>query len=294
MTYKYSPLIERRIEDSPRFRCWIESLMWLFNFIFYWLVLAIPIALPTANACEQGHEWEAHGFIACLLALMSVFELIVLLLLKHRLRDEPRLFGLKNVSMLWKVMSSLLARIDLYTDICFIVILRHCQHKNESSSHFYRSLEQMCLVSIILSVTVPALFLLRLLAAILSERCNIRDVANPKMERIARLAYASEFKGIAAIVGSFCVDLKLRLCCEISLPRFFSVYKLVFEDLLQALAQIAFTWVVHSNSFVIVSILISALSLFASFANVFITTGAKPSQDILTRHFKASAPPWLQ
>lgn len=98
------------------------------------------------------------------------------------------------------------------------------------------------------------------------------------MERIARLSYCSDYKGIAAIVGSFCVDLKIRICIsEPSIPRIISIYRLFFEDLIQAACQIAFTIMVGQNNFVVISITITIVSVMVSFANVFITTGAKAS-----------------
>ena len=113
------------------------------------------------------------------------------------------------------------------------------------------------------------------------------------MERIARLAYSSEYKGIAAIVGSFCVDLKVRICkYERSVPRLLSLYRLFFEDMIQAVCQLIFTVISGaSNTFVLISILITVLSVLVSFANVFITTGAKPSKDLLLKTFPPRQPP---
>ena len=113
------------------------------------------------------------------------------------------------------------------------------------------------------------------------------------MERIARLAYSAEYKGIAAIVGSFCVDLKIRIFGhERSVPRMLSLYRLFFEDLIQAACQMMFTVISGaSNTFVLISILITIISVFVSFANVFITTGAKPSRYLLEIAFPARSHP---
>ena len=113
------------------------------------------------------------------------------------------------------------------------------------------------------------------------------------MERIARLAYSAEYKGIAAIVGSFCVDLKIRIFGhERSVPRMLSLYRLFFEDLIQAVCQIIFTVISEtSNTFVLISILITITSVFVSFANVFITTGAKVSGVLIEHTFPARSPP---
>ena len=223
---------------------------------------------------------------------MGLFELLTLLYLRNRLNDKPKLFGLKKFSIIWKLGSSALARIDLYTDICFVVILRDCRNLYESHKYDYGTLEVVCTVSIILSLLFPVIFQISLMAQATCNQCRRSRIPLPKMERIARLAYSSEYKGIAAIVGSFCVDLKVRICkYERSVPRLLSLYRLFFEDLIQAVCQIIFTFLSGANNnFVLISILITVLSVVVSFANVFITTGAKISRDLLEVQFQGSSP----
>ena len=148
MTYKYHPLAEEKIEKSPEFCIALELLMWFFTFVFYCLVLSLPLSMTVKSetdselesACNQGHQWLAHGIIAILFILMGVFELVVLTKLRHRLRVKPELFGLKKFSVFWKLGSSALARIDVYTDICFIAILNDCRKVYENKAFNYGTL----------------------------------------------------------------------------------------------------------------------------------------------------------
>ena len=122
--------------------------MWFFTFIFYSLVLSLPLALTfesgndseLESACNQGHHWHAHGIIAVLFILMGVFELVVLIKLRRRLKARPELFGLKKFSVFWKLGSSALARIDVYTDICFVAILNDCRQVYENHKYSYGTL----------------------------------------------------------------------------------------------------------------------------------------------------------
>ena len=143
---------------------------------------------------------------------------------KRRLpRLEPGarpLFPLKPPFLLWKLCSGAIARVDLYTDMLFLVILHGCSSN--------RALFIVSLVSIVLSLSFP---LWVILFTLLSSCC--RRLANPntefkRLERLARLSYSSEFKGMGAVFGSYCADLKIR--CgrrERSVPRLHAFSKLL-------------------------------------------------------------------
>ena len=102
----------------------------LLSFLFFLLIVIVfPITLKDdegAGFCSNGHLWEAHGAFAGFLLLLTLFEGLAVRNIKLRLKKKPSLFPLSKYSVVWKLATSVLARADLYTDVCFLIILHDC------------------------------------------------------------------------------------------------------------------------------------------------------------------------
>lgn len=250
--------------------------MLLSFFFFAAIVTTFPILLSHDHICNRGHLWEAHGSFVVFLILLTLLEALALRSVKRRLKDQPQLFPLSKCSVMWKLGTSALARADLYTDVCFLVILYHCEHY----------LFAWSLISLIMSLALPLVLLFNSLLA--SRGCPSffnRTLEFKRLERMARISYMTDFKVLGAVFGSYCADLKLQCCCkELSVPRLSALNRLILEDSVQTVIQIIYV----SNKiedfnalFPIASISLTIGSFMASLFNLFITAGSKPSDELI-------------
>ncbi len=125
-----------------------------------------------------------------------------------------------------------------------------------------------------------------LLAACGRPSLFTRTMEFRRLERLARISYVTDFKGLGSVFGSYCVDLKLR--CgrkERSVPRMYALQRLLLEDSIQTFLQLYYVGtrkvVAVTELFVMFSIGVTVLNFVASIFNIFITAGAKTSPETL-------------
>lgn len=292
-----------KIERNCPFTFCLAMLILLSYLTFLTSIFCISILLQTLSengSCYDGHQWLAHGLFGGLLLLLALVELILLLKLRRRLPlvetingKFQSLFPLRTYKLLWKLCSSALSRADLYTDVIFIVILFDCEGPTSLTV-----LRAVSTTSVVISLLFPlGLLLYTLFSATRLKCCKPTRVEFKRLERLARLSYIADFKGLGAVFGSFCVDLKLR--CgnfERSVPRLYAVYRLIMEDTVQCVCQLIFMFNITdfkdservnaeegSQLFLRVSITLTILNFFVSLFNIFITAGAKPSRELFMK-----------
>lgn len=121
--FRFHEVVIEKIENEFCFSFLLTLMMLLSFFFFIGIVIAFPVALQDDLICENGHLWEAHGSFAVFVMMLTLLEALALCSIKKRLRQVPHLFPLSKWSVVWKLMTGVLARADLYTDICFLTLV---------------------------------------------------------------------------------------------------------------------------------------------------------------------------
>ena len=81
------------------------------------------------------------------------------------------------------------------------------------------------LVALLLSLVFP----ITLFGTIIFDSCRKKSrYFLPRIERLARLSYISEYKAVGSVLGSYCPDLKVPFrCCDKSVPRIHAILRLL-------------------------------------------------------------------
>lgn len=155
------------------------------------------------------------------------------------------------------------ARVDFYTDICFIVLLTEC-HVTEMMIP--------TITSISLMLTYPIYKIFRLL--------KIDDDllhTLPKIERNCKLSFIRENMMLATVLDSFCITNYEYLCKKnIFFPRIMGAITLFFQDIPQMIIHMIFLFVLHthvphSDITVIFSLITSIFAISVSVFNVVVS-----------------------
>lgn len=155
------------------------------------------------------------------------------------------------------------ARVDFYTDICFIVLLTECT-----------VIEMMIptMISISLMLTYPIYKIFRLLKL---DTDLLHTLS--KIERNCKLSFIRENMMLAVVLDSFCITNYEYLCKRnIFFPRIMGATTLFFQDIPQLILHMLFLWVLHtevphSDITVIFSLVTSVFAIMVSTFNVVVS-----------------------
>jgi hypothetical protein len=156
-----------------------------------------------------------------------------------------------------------IARVDFYTDICFIVLLTECH---------VTSMMIPTMISISLMLTYPIYKIFRLLKLDTDLLHTL-----PKIERNCKLAFIRENMMLACVLDSFCITNYEYLCKRnIFFPRIMGSITLFFQDIPQLIVHMIFLFVIHthvphSDLTVILSLITSCFAVMVSTFNVVVS-----------------------
>jgi len=165
----------------------ITLLLYINAFIFYSIAFLCPILF--AHECGEGIDPWSHIIYTMYSFINLCTEFYLVFHIQSQLGNSTILRFNK-----WHVVEAIMgqvARLDLYTDVCFLVLLYKCHMWKFATIDF---------ISLILTVCYPLFMVFRL--------CWIdRNLQHtlPKIERNCKLCFIRENMMLATVLDSFCL-----------------------------------------------------------------------------------------
>ncbi|CAI2367823.1 unnamed protein product [Moneuplotes crassus] len=254
--FRYCPEKLALLEESMD---WITWILYINAALFYFICIFFPIIF--AGKCGHGISIWSHLIYTFYAMVNFAFEFFIVVKIQRQL-DDPTLLALNRWHFVEALMGQI-ARVDFYTDICFIVLLTECH---------VTGMMIPTITSITLMLIYPIYKIFRLIK-IESELLHTL----PKIERNCKLSFIRENMMLAVVLDSFCITNYEYLCKKnIFFPRIMGAITLFFQDIPQLIVHMIFlffvhTHVPHSDLTVTLSLVTSVFAIMVSSFNVLVS-----------------------
>jgi len=257
--FKYDTASLNKVEESMTP---ITIILYVNALIFYGICFICPFAFK--KHCGKGIDPASH-YIYGIYSLLNLVMEVVLAVRIQRLVNNESILKLNKWHWVELLMGQI-ARLDLYTDICFLVLLVEC-HEDRIAIPVASFLGVMLIY--------PFYMIFKLM------RVN-RDLNHtlPKIERNCKLGFIRENLLLAVVLDSFCItNFAQVFTTQIVFPRVMGLVTLFLQDIPQLTIHLIFLFAFHTHiphfEFTVVFSLVA--TLFAIQVSLFNVIVSKPN-----------------
>ena len=241
----------------------------LFFLIFFTLDLFLCSFVPLFfHSAEwgKGMEWGAHYFMGSYFLLTVVIEYFYVQYLYSKIWQPRKWYRFYNPIKSW--IFSMLAKMDIYTDICMTVEIYKCQSEPNARDYFL-FLFAFSFVVFWVSMLYQTWWFIRMII-----RRQPKSTFNPLYSNTSSLAYSASFKCLGEFIDRFWIPYYGHISDHFNAKKALAFIKLIVEDCMQCLIQILFLWRRNLTDGVYFQILISlSLSAFSALTAIAVIFG---------------------